>query len=112
MFVDDRVVCVGGDGTFSEILHGLIGRTQQEAGLNENDPAVTLQPCPLHIGIIPAGNDGVIPELMAVVRSRVTSLILDLVSVVGSTDCVCFATVGVIDPITSALHIIVGEEKL
>lgn len=40
---------------FSEILHGLIGRTQQEAGICENDPSVTLQPCSLHIGIIPAG---------------------------------------------------------
>ncbi|XP_028264789.1 ceramide kinase [Parambassis ranga] len=79
----DGVVCVGGDGMFSEILHGLIGRTQQEAGLCENDPAVTLQPCPLHIGIIPA----------------------------GSTDCVCHATVGVIDPVTSALHIIIGDSQ-
>nr|XP_020472641.1 ceramide kinase-like [Monopterus albus] len=79
----DGVVCVGGDGMFSEILHGLIGRTQQEAGLCENDPAVILQPCPLHIGIIPA----------------------------GSTDCVCYATVGVVDPVTSALHIIVGDSQ-
>ncbi|KAL3974422.1 zinc finger protein ZIC 2 [Sarotherodon galilaeus] len=79
----DGVVCVGGDGMFSEILHGLIGRTQQEAGLCETDPAVTLQPCPLHIGIIPA----------------------------GSTDCVCYATVGVIDPVTSALHIIIGDSQ-
>lgn len=79
----DGVVCVGGDGMFSEILHGLIGRTQQEAGLCENDPAVTLQPCPLHIGIVPA----------------------------GSTDCVCYATVGVIDPVTSALHIIIGDSQ-
>lgn len=79
----DGVVCVGGDGMFSEILHGMIGRTQQEAGLCENDPTVTLQPCPLHIGIIPA----------------------------GSTDCVCFATVGVIDPVTSALHIIIGDSQ-
>ncbi|KAM9343692.1 ceramide kinase [Pholidichthys leucotaenia] len=79
----DGVVCVGGDGMFSEILHGLIGRTQQEAGLCENDPTITLQPCPLHIGIIPA----------------------------GSTDCVCYATVGVIDPITSALHIIIGDSQ-
>lgn len=55
MFVYCSVVCVGGDGMFSEVLHGLIGRTQQEAGLCETDPAVTLQPCPLHIGIIPAG---------------------------------------------------------
>uniref|UniRef100_A0A667ZWI0 Zgc:158263 n=2 Tax=Myripristis murdjan TaxID=586833 RepID=A0A667ZWI0_9TELE len=79
----DGVVCVGGDGMFSEVLHGLIGRTQQEAGLSENDPTVALQPCPLHIGIIPA----------------------------GSTDCVCFATVGVIDPVTSALHIIIGDSQ-
>ncbi|XP_041655084.1 ceramide kinase family protein [Cheilinus undulatus] len=79
----DGVVSVGGDGMFSEILHGLIGRTQQEAGLCENDPVVTLQPCPLHIGIIPA----------------------------GSTDCVCFATVGVIDPVTSALHIVIGDSQ-
>ncbi|KAE8293428.1 Ceramide kinase [Larimichthys crocea] len=40
-------------------------------------------PCPLHIGIIPA----------------------------GSTDCVCYATVGVIDPVTSALHIIIGDSQ-
>ncbi|XP_041859890.1 ceramide kinase family protein [Melanotaenia boesemani] len=79
----DGVVCVGGDGMFSEILHGVIGRTQQEAGLCENDPTVTLQPCPLHIGIIPA----------------------------GSTDCVCYATVGVINPVTSALHIIIGDSQ-
>ncbi|XP_054637896.1 ceramide kinase family protein isoform X2 [Dunckerocampus dactyliophorus] len=79
----DGVVCVGGDGMFSEVLHGVIHRTQQEAGLCENDPAVSLQPCPLHIGIIPA----------------------------GSTDCVCYATVGVIDPVTSALHIIIGDSQ-
>ncbi|XP_055022265.1 ceramide kinase family protein isoform X2 [Boleophthalmus pectinirostris] len=79
----DGVVCVGGDGMFSEILHGLIGRTQQEANLCENDPTVSLQPCPLHVGIIPA----------------------------GSTDCVCYATVGVIDPLTSALHIIIGDSQ-
>ncbi|XP_056279691.1 ceramide kinase family protein isoform X3 [Pseudoliparis swirei] len=79
----DGVVCVGGDGMFSEILHGVIGRTQQKAGLCENDPTVNLQPCPLHIGIIPA----------------------------GSTDCVCYATVGVINPVTSALHIIIGDSQ-
>lgn len=27
----------------------------------------------------------------------------------GSTDCICFATVGTNDPVTSALHIIVGQ---
>lgn len=27
----------------------------------------------------------------------------------GSTDCICYATVGSNDPVTSALHIVVGE---
>ncbi|XP_017576390.1 ceramide kinase family protein [Pygocentrus nattereri] len=79
----DGVICVGGDGMFSELLHGVIGRTQQEAGISEHDPTVMLQPCDLHIGIIPA----------------------------GSTDCVCFATVGVNDPVTSALHIVIGDSQ-
>lgn len=106
----NRVVCVGGDGMFGEILHGLIGRTQQESGLCENDPAVTLQPCPLHIGIIPAGNNAFIKNPCADWSwscSCVTHI--HIVSLVGSTDCVCYATVGVIDPVTSALHIIIGE---
>ncbi|XP_018409397.1 PREDICTED: ceramide kinase [Nanorana parkeri] len=29
----------------------------------------------------------------------------------GSTDCVCFATVGINDPVTSALHIILGDSQ-
>uniref|UniRef100_A0A8C4SDB2 Ceramide kinase-like n=1 Tax=Erpetoichthys calabaricus TaxID=27687 RepID=A0A8C4SDB2_ERPCA len=79
----DGVVCVGGDGMFSELMHGLIGRSQREACISEDDPEATLQGCSLRIGIIPA----------------------------GSTNCVCFATVGVNDPITSALHIIVGDSQ-
>ncbi|XP_007954431.2 ceramide kinase [Orycteropus afer afer] len=77
----DGVVCVGGDGMFSEVLHGLIGRTQQEAGVDQNHPRATLVPSPLRIGIIPA----------------------------GSTDCVCYSTVGTNDAETSALHIVIGD---
>lgn len=50
------VVCVGGDGMFSEIMHGLVSRTQQEAGVNENSMEESLMPCGLRIGIIPAGS--------------------------------------------------------
>uniref|UniRef100_A0A7N4P2M5 Ceramide kinase n=1 Tax=Sarcophilus harrisii TaxID=9305 RepID=A0A7N4P2M5_SARHA len=77
----DGVVCVGGDGMFSEVLHGLIGRTQRDCGVDQNNPKASLVQCNLRIGIIPA----------------------------GSTDCVCYATVGVNDPVTSALHIIIGD---
>ncbi|XP_075993109.1 ceramide kinase-like isoform X2 [Genypterus blacodes] len=79
----DGVVCVGGDGMFSEIVHGLIWRTQMDGGVNPNSPDQTLLPCSLRIGIIPA----------------------------GSTDCICFTTVGTNDPVTSALHIIVGDAQ-
>lgn len=49
------VVCVGGDGMFSEIMHGLVSRMQQDASVDENSMEETLVPCGLRIGIIPAG---------------------------------------------------------
>uniref|UniRef100_A0A493TEI9 Ceramide kinase n=2 Tax=Anas TaxID=8835 RepID=A0A493TEI9_ANAPP len=76
----DGVVCVGGDGMFSEVMHGLIGRMQKDSGIDQNNPKAPLVQCNIRIGIIPA----------------------------GSTDCVCYSTVGISDPVTSALHIIVG----
>ncbi|XP_069501332.1 ceramide kinase-like isoform X2 [Ambystoma mexicanum] len=79
----DGLVCVGGDGMFSELMHGLIGRTQREAMVSEDEEDTVLQPTRIRIGIIPA----------------------------GSTDCICFATVGINDPVTSALHIIIGDSQ-
>ncbi|KAG9477778.1 hypothetical protein GDO78_012997 [Eleutherodactylus coqui] len=79
----DGVVCVGGDGMFSELLHGLVSRTQNDSGVCEDKEDAKLMPCNLRIGIIPA----------------------------GSTDCVCFATMGSNDPVTSALHIIIGDTQ-
>uniref|UniRef100_A0A8C4Y5T0 DAGKc domain-containing protein n=1 Tax=Gopherus evgoodei TaxID=1825980 RepID=A0A8C4Y5T0_9SAUR len=78
-----RLVCVGGDGTFNELMHALISRTQRKAGIPEDNPTAPLLPPRLRIGIIPA----------------------------GSTDCICFATVGTNDPVTSALHIIIGDSQ-
>lgn len=49
------VVCVGGDGMFSEIVHGLVSHTQKDEGVDENFMKDTLIPCKLRIGIIPAG---------------------------------------------------------
>ncbi|XP_074921088.1 ceramide kinase isoform X3 [Chelonoidis abingdonii] len=79
----DGIVCVGGDGMFSEVMHGLIGRIQKDSGIDQNNPKAPLVQCNMRIGIIPA----------------------------GSTDCICYATVGVTDPVTSALHIIVGDSQ-
>lgn len=75
------MICVGGDGMFAELCHGLLLRTAREADLNVDDPQVRLVRPDLRIGIIPA----------------------------GSTDAVVFNTTGVNDPVTSALQIILGE---
>lgn len=50
-----RVVCVGGDGMFSELLNGLCERKLKEAGL-EQTPEQNPIPPDLKIGVIPAGN--------------------------------------------------------
>ncbi|XP_071960442.1 ceramide kinase-like isoform X2 [Antedon mediterranea] len=77
----DGIVCVGGDGTFAEVVNGLILRTQKDAGIDINDQGSKLIPPKLKIGIIPA----------------------------GSTDVVVYDTTGYNDPVTSALQIILGE---
>lgn len=110
---------------FSELLHGVIGRTQQEAGISEHDPTVMLQPCDLHIGIIPAGEhlhssvtDMLAEEggdcslfiaLMHCLDSERSVSLPPCVYSTGSTDCVCFTTIGINDPVTSTLHIIIGN---
>jgi len=55
IFCLSRVVCVGGDGMFSEVLHGLVTRIQTDNGVDQNQPDAELVPCSLRIGIIPAG---------------------------------------------------------
>lgn len=55
LILNFRVVCVGGDGMFSELLNGLCERKLKEAGL-EQTPEQNPLPPDLKIGIIPAGN--------------------------------------------------------
>ncbi|KFQ26625.1 Ceramide kinase, partial [Mesitornis unicolor] len=81
----DGVVCVGGDGMFSEVMNGLIGRMQKDSGIDQNNPKAPLVQCSIRIGIIKKG------------------------LTFRSTDCICYSTVGISDPVTSALHIIVGD---
>ncbi|XP_071504715.1 ceramide kinase-like [Diadema antillarum] len=76
----DGVVCVGGDGTFAEFVNGVLVRTQNENGIDPDDPASVPVPPSVRFGVIPA----------------------------GSTDVIAYDTTGINDPVTSALQIILG----
>ncbi|XP_068184685.1 ceramide kinase-like protein [Antennarius striatus] len=72
----DGVVCVGGDGSVTELCHAVILRAQIDAG-SPDKPVKAVLP----LGIIPA----------------------------GSTDVVSCSVHGVRDPVTAALHIVLGH---
>lgn len=78
----DGLVCVGGDGMFSELLNSLLLRVQKEANVDYKSAQSTLIRPMTPIGVIPA----------------------------GSTDAVCFGVCGNNDPVTAALHIILGNK--
>ncbi|KAK7476498.1 hypothetical protein BaRGS_00032246 [Batillaria attramentaria] len=76
----DGVVAVGGDGTFSEVLNGLLDRSNADECVQQTFRHIPARPR-LRIGVIPA----------------------------GSTDALVFSTVGTIDAQTSTLQIILGD---
>ncbi|XP_065210093.1 ceramide kinase [Planococcus citri] len=78
----DGVVCVGGDGTFSEVVNGIIARIVKENNLDPNDPQCTIPSLlDLKLGIIPA----------------------------GSTDTVVYSLHGTGDVLTAAFHVLCGD---
>lgn len=53
-FLFSSVVCVGGDGSASEVAHALLLRAQKSAG-QETDSLLTPVRAQLPLGLIPAG---------------------------------------------------------
>ncbi|KAK7495949.1 hypothetical protein BaRGS_00012939, partial [Batillaria attramentaria] len=51
----EKLVVVGGDGMYMEVLHPLVLKAQEEAGVNVDDPEAQLVRPPVMIGILPAG---------------------------------------------------------
>ncbi|XP_059171531.1 ceramide kinase-like protein [Physella acuta] len=76
----DCVVCMGGDGTVSQVVDAVLTRTQKEKEVDMKSGANPAR-CPVPIGIIP----------------------------IGKTNTVAHSVMGVADPVTGALHIIHGH---
>lgn len=77
----DGIISVGGDGMFAEVFNGLLLRTSKDANLNENDKETIFLKPDIRVGFIPG----------------------------GSTDTVSMSLHGSIDPVTAALHIVLGD---
>ncbi|XP_068924672.1 ceramide kinase-like protein isoform X2 [Petaurus breviceps papuanus] len=76
----DGVICVGGDGSASEVAHGLLLRAQMDAGIDTNYILTPVR-TPLPLGIIPA----------------------------GSTNALAHSLYGITHIVTATLHIIMGH---
>ncbi|ELT94980.1 hypothetical protein CAPTEDRAFT_146129 [Capitella teleta] len=78
----DGIVSIGGDGMFTEIVHGLMARTLADSDVEQLTPETVLPQPTIRIGIIPA----------------------------GSTDTVAWTTCGTKDATTAAIHIVIGDD--
>lgn len=114
-----RVVCVGGDGSVAEVCHALVLRAQLDA----NSPEKPVKPV-LPLGIIPAGEREENPYIYIYMYTNIRPTLCRSTSIhtkryqtggfallsifPGSTDVVSCSVHGVRDPVTAALHIVLG----
>ncbi|XP_053140824.1 ceramide kinase-like protein isoform X8 [Hemicordylus capensis] len=66
------VVCVGGDGTASEVAHGLLLRTQIDAGRGSDDILVPVR-AQVPLGIIPAGSTNILAHTLNGIQHTLTA---------------------------------------
>lgn len=111
-------MCVGGDGSVAELCHAVVLRAQLDA----DSPEKPVKPV-LPLGIIPAGEkedmQHVDPHTVALHCTETHISILQYVETdgqgvclsvfTGSTDVVSCSVHGVRDPVTAALHVVLGR---
>ncbi|KAM9304955.1 ceramide kinase-like protein [Gastrophryne carolinensis] len=87
----DGIVCVGGDGTVSEVAHGLLLRAQLDARKNLN---ATFSPAraTLPLGIIPAGTTNVLAYSLHGIRHYVTAALHIIMGNIQPVDACTFSS--------------------
>ena len=68
-----RVVTVGGDGLYCEVMNGIILRTQTDHGVHVHDREARVVPSRLPIGIIPAGTGDMVVQYLHGTRDVMTA---------------------------------------
>ncbi|XP_077873826.1 ceramide kinase-like protein isoform X9 [Ictidomys tridecemlineatus] len=97
----DGVVCVGGDGSASEVAHALLLRAQKSAGI-ETDQILTPVRAQLPLGLIPAADTTSLFVCGAEDRTWAAPM-------PGSTNILAHSLHGVPHVVTATLHIIMGH---
>ncbi|XP_074857887.1 ceramide kinase-like protein [Carettochelys insculpta] len=91
LHIFDGVVCVGGDGSASEVAHGLLLRAQMDAGRN-TDNILSPVRAPLPLGIIPAGSTNVLAHTLHGINHAVTAALHIIMGHVQPVDICTFSS--------------------
>ncbi|XP_012506600.1 PREDICTED: ceramide kinase-like protein isoform X2 [Propithecus coquereli] len=87
----DGVVCVGGDGSASEVAHALLLRAQKNAGM-ETDGILTPVRAQLPLGLIPAGSTNVLAHSLHGISHVVTATLHIIMGHIQLVDVCTFST--------------------
>ncbi|XP_059783264.1 ceramide kinase-like protein isoform X1 [Balaenoptera ricei] len=89
----DGVVCVGGDGSASEVAHALLLSAQKNAGV-ETDSILTPVRAQLPLGVIPAGSTNVLAHSLHGTSHVVTATLHIIMGHIQPVDVCTFSTTG------------------